>query len=203
MNQHRPFPPTGPRELPTTQAAEGMPRYAWTLEQLDRLTEAGFFEEGDRVELIGGELVPMQAKGDRHELVKVRLLNWIARRLPEKAELAVELGWRPGGDRYLEPDLLIYSSVPSPAKVPAASVLLAIEIASSSLAYDRAQKASIYAALGVRDYWVIDAATLGTRVFRDPSAEGYATVTDVASDATLTPLLLPALALALGSLDIG
>ena len=82
-------------------------------------------------------------------------------------------------------------------------MLLAVEIADSSLSYDRGRKAKLYAELGVRDYWVINAVTLETRIFRDPSPEGYVTMIDVAADATLTPLLLPALALSLRSLDLG
>ena len=203
MNKHSPFHFHGPRELPTTQAAEGLPRYAWTLEQLDRLTELGIFNENDRIELIGGELVPMQSKGNRHEWLKTKLLNKFGRGLPEQLELAVELGWRPGGDLYLEPDLMICSASPSPPTISAANVLLAVEIADSSLSYDRGRKAKLYAELGVRDYWVINAVTLETRIFRDPSPEGYVTMIDVAADATLTPLLLTALALSLRSLDLG
>ena len=59
------------------------------------------------------------------------------------------------------------------------------------------------AALSDLDYWVIDAATLETRDFRDPPSDGYVTTFDAAADATLTPLLLPSLALTLRSLDVG
>jgi hypothetical protein len=74
----------------------------------------------------------MQAKGTRHELVKTQLLNWIMRRLPEDLELTVKLGWRPGGDMYLEPDLVIYRSGPSPAYVQPQEALLVVEIADAS-----------------------------------------------------------------------
>ena len=43
-----------PRMLPTTQAAEGLPRLRWTNSDLDRLIDAGVLTEDDRVELIGG-----------------------------------------------------------------------------------------------------------------------------------------------------
>ena len=49
--------------------------------------------------------------------------------------------------------------------MPASDVLLVIEISKSSLGYDRGRKAQIYAALGVREYWAIDAASLETRIF--------------------------------------
>jgi hypothetical protein len=51
-----------PKIRPTTQAAEGVPRLRWTLAEFERLTEFGILTEDDRIELIGGELVPMVAQ---------------------------------------------------------------------------------------------------------------------------------------------
>ncbi len=191
-----------PRMLPTTQAAEGLPRLRWTNSDLDRLIDAGVLTEDDRVELIGGELVPMAAKGNRHENVKIILSNWLYRRLPEILLLAVEPGWRPNEDTYLEPDILIFNGVPEPSKVAPSQVLLAIEIAVSSIGYDSNRKADVYAALGVRDYWVINANTLATRVYRDPSAGSYRNVVDVVANERLVPLLVAPLAVTLGDLGL-
>ena len=80
-----------------TQAAEGLPRWRWSLTEFDQMIEHGLLREDDRVELIDGEMVPMHAKGGRHELVKVKLFNFLMRRVPEELEIGVELGWRPGG----------------------------------------------------------------------------------------------------------
>ena len=87
MNEHV----TRPRRTPT-QAAEGLPRWRWTLEEFERFIELGILTEDDRVELIGGELIPMAAKGARHENLKAELENWIYRRLPLELRLVVELG---------------------------------------------------------------------------------------------------------------
>jgi Uma2 family endonuclease len=191
-----------PKQRPTTQAAEGVPRLRWSLSEFDRLTELRIFAEDDRIELIGGELVPLQAKGARHELVKTKLLNWFMRRLPEDLELTVELGWRPGGDMYLEPDIVIYRSGASPAYLNPEEALVVIEIADASLAYDRGRKAEIYAKLGVRDYWVVDATKRVTCVHRDPSATGFGSVVEVTADETLVPLLVAPLAVRLGELRL-
>ena len=80
------------RVLHTTQAAEGLPRLRWTLADLERLTGLGVFTEDDRIELIGGELVPMSPKGNRHENVKALLSDWMYRRLPEGLLLTGEFG---------------------------------------------------------------------------------------------------------------
>jgi len=193
-----------PKMLPTTQAAEGVPRLRWTLAQFERLIDLGIFTEKDRVELIQGELVPMASKGNRHELVRDELMNWWIEHKPATLRLSSEIGWRPpGADTYVEPDLLICPRSLKGVTVPPAEVLLAIEIAHSSLRYDTTLKARLYAELGVRDYWVIDAVTLTARVHRSPSSRGYADVAEVPPGETLVPLLAPQLAVRLADLDLG
>lgn len=55
-------------------------------------------------------------------------------------------------------------------------VLLVVEVADSSLSYDLLVKAPLYAAHGVREYWVVDAVRQTVRVHRDPAAGIYADV---------------------------
>ena len=81
-------------------------------------------------------------------------------------------------------------------------MLLAIEVAHSSLKFDTTTKAKLYAVLGVRDYWVVDAQTLTTRVHREPSGGGYASVVEVPPSETLVPLLAAPLAVRLADLDL-
>jgi Uma2 family endonuclease len=192
-----------PKIRPTTQACEGVPRLRWTLAEFERLIDLGIFTEEDRIELIEGELVPMVAKGNRHELVRDELMNWMFRRIPETLRLSSEIGWRPpDADTYVEPDLLICPRALRGVTVAPAEVLLAIEVAHSSLRFDTTIKARLYAGLGVRDYWVIDAEALTTRVYREPSATGYASMIEVPSSETLVPLLVAPLAVRLADLDL-
>ena len=76
MNEQlrHPFPP--PRKLATTQAADGYPRRAWTADDVQKMMEAGILEHGERLELIGGELVAMASKGILHERVKLALCEY-------------------------------------------------------------------------------------------------------------------------------
>ena len=64
-----------PRREPT-QAAKGLPRWRWTLAEFDRFIEIGILTKADKVELIGGELVPMSPRGVRHEDLKEDLQDW-------------------------------------------------------------------------------------------------------------------------------
>jgi Uma2 family endonuclease len=67
---------------------------------------------------------------------------------------------------------------------------------------DTTAKAFLYARLGVRDYWVVNARTLVARIFRDPSSHGFANAVDVPPNELLLPLLLPACAVKLAELNI-
>ena len=192
-----------PVPRPTTQAADGTPRLRWTLDEFERLTEAGIFAEHDRIELIGGELIPMASKGNRHENVRGKLQNWLSRKLPESISLFSELGWRPGGDHYIEPDILVCEDRLDVPTVPPDQVLLIVEVARTSLAYDTGLKSRTYAALGVREYWVVNAVTLETTVYREPASGGYGSGSKLPATETVTPHLIPALAVRLAELGLG
>ncbi|HEX5998427.1 MAG TPA: Uma2 family endonuclease [Hyphomicrobiaceae bacterium] len=186
----------------TTQAAEGIPRLRWTLEEFERLGELGVFTEEDRVELIDGELVPMSPKGNRHELVRGAILNCLRRNLPNEYDLHVEPGWRLAGS-YCEPDFLIGAAGCNPTTVAPAEVTLLIEVADTSFKKDSGPKSSLYARAGVRDYWVVNARSLTTRIYRQPSAKGYGSKVNVRPTVALVSLLIPAFQLRLADLAIG
>jgi Uma2 family endonuclease len=186
---------------PTTQAAEGVPRLRWTLPEFERLGELGILTEEDRIELIEGELVPMSPKGNRHEVVRTAILNWLRRNLPNDFDLCVEPGWRVDGS-YCEPDFLIGPVGCNPTCVPPREVALLIEVADTSLKKDTTTKSSLYARASVRDYWVINARSLTTKVCRKPSARGYGSRVNVRPSRALTPLVIPSLSLRLDDLAI-
>lgn len=191
-----------PKIRPTTQAAEGVPRLRWTLAEFERLTEFGILTEDDRIELIGGELVPMSPKGNRHEVVRGAFLNWLRRNLADEFDFHAEPGWRAGGANYIEPDFLVGPAGCNPTSVLPADVILVIEIAHSSLRFDTTSKARGYASLGVREYWVVNAETLTTRVYRKPTAQGYDSVVEASPDDQLTSSILPSLTLKLADLPL-
>jgi Uma2 family endonuclease len=82
-------------------------------------------------------------------------------------------------------------------------VLLAIEVADSSLAYATGRKSRIYAAYGVREAWVINANTLATRVFRQPARPGYKSARTKAYGRRLEAEHAPELAVSLAQLGLG
>jgi Uma2 family endonuclease len=174
-----------------TTAAEGLPRRRFTVAEVEAMVAAGVMEEDERVELIGGELVPMSPKGNEHEVVKTALLRRWFRLVPDDVDLTPETTFRLGEDTYLEPDVVIYPCVLQPKDVRGPNVLLVVEIADTSKRYDMGRKARLYASFGVRELWVIDAVKLTARVFREPAAGSYGQMRDVSTAQRLAPLYAP------------
>jgi Uma2 family endonuclease len=186
-----------------TSAAEGLPRRRFTVAEVEAMVAAGVMEEDERVELIGGELVPMSPKGLEHEVRKTALLDRWYRLSEREADLVPATTLRLSEDTYLEPDVVIYPRVTGIRGLAANNVLLVVEIADSSLRYDVGRKAALYASFGIRELWVIDAVRLTTRVFRDPAADGYRDASDFGPADPLTPLIAPeAFALRLDEIDL-
>jgi Uma2 family endonuclease len=144
-------------------------------------------EEDERVELIGGELVPMSPKGNHHEVVKIALLRRWYRHAPDDCELASETTFRLSEDTYLEPDVVIFPGTIELKDIKGANVLLVVEIADSSRRFDMGRKANLYASFGVRELWVIDAVKLMTRVFCGPGASGYSETRDFSAAGRIVP----------------
>jgi Uma2 family endonuclease len=191
---------TMPPKRPATQAAEGLPRWRWTVAELERIAQAGFFTEYDEFELIGGEMVPMSPEGNRHVIVRVELAFRFCRMASEGLMVAVEPQFNLSSDTYLKPDILVHPRVIKTPHLRPADAPLLVEIADTSLRYDIKTKMPLYAEHGVPEYWVIHAATLMTTVHRRPAGNGYAFVEEVSPDARLVPSLVPELAVTLGAL---
>jgi Uma2 family endonuclease len=186
-----------------TSAAEGLPRRRFTVAEVEAMVAVGVMEEDERVELIGGELVPMSPRGIRHEVLKKALLRIWYRVASDDIDLVPETTFRLSEDTYLEPDVIIYPRTSGLRGLTGANVLLVVEIADSSLRYDVGRKAALYASFGIRELWVIDAVRLTTRIFREPAVDGYRDVSDFGPTDQLSPLIAPAaFAVRLDELDL-
>src|SRR5262249_18366640 len=137
--------------IAVTRAAEGLPRRAFTVEDIRRLVEVGVLAEDEMIELVEGEIVVMSAKGYAHDLIKNALAIAIARALPEGTTMGVEMTVQFSNNTILEPDVAVFkrsSLIESDANfshITNGGLLLAIEVAASSLSYDKGLKAELYA----------------------------------------------------------
>jgi len=168
-----------------TRAAEGFDRRSFTVAEILRMQDAGIISEDENFELIEGEIVPMQAKTHVHELIKSALTIGVARALPDDLWFGVETTIYLSPNTFVEPDLVVYPRGLKLEEVKGADILLAIEVALTSLAYDRGLKAKLYARHGVRELWVVDAARRTTFVHSGPEADRWRSIVERGPDEVL------------------
>jgi Uma2 family endonuclease len=185
-----------------TQAAEGMPRRRFTVAELDAMVEAGILDHDERIELIGGEVVPMSPKGNHHEVLKQALNIYWAKRLPDYLTFVPETTFRLTPDTYLEPDFVFYDNATGIRGLNQKTAHFVVEIADSSFAYGIGRKAALYANFGIPELWVIHSVQLETRIHREPSPMGYRFTLDLTPDHELVPAFAPGLAVTLSGLDL-
>lgn len=192
-----------PDDFPlVTQAAEGMPRRCFTVAEIEEMVRVGVIDEDERFELIGGEIVPMSPKGARHEWVKGELNRFLQRAAPESVAVLPETTLRLERHTFLEPDFCVFRRDLDLAALDGAAVLLAIEVADTSLNYDKGRKIGVYAAYGVREVWVVDAKKATIWTHRHLGAQGYAEIVEHPAEARVAPMLVPELAVRLADLGI-
>ena len=187
---------------PTTRTADGLPRWSWTVPEIERMAASGYFADEDRFELLGGEIVPMSPKGRRHEILREALAFRFSRNAPEGVFVASVPQFNLAADTFAAPDILVRPSGIKTPDMRGGQALLVIEISDTSLAYDLGMKARLYAAHGVQEYWVINAVTLAATVHTRPTESGYAEITEVPRDAVISPTLVPGLAVSLAAIDL-
>jgi Uma2 family endonuclease len=171
-----------------------VPRHRLTRQDYYRLGEAGILGVHDRVELLDGQLVDMSPIGPRHAIVTGNL-----------NELLVTAFAGRGRIRCQDPVVLDDGSEPQPdialVQLPwrgyphthpgPDDIFLLIEVADSSLDFDRTVKLELYARAGIRELWIVDLTTDLMLVHRGPSGGGYGSVVRVEAPAVLDVEALP------------
>ena len=151
--------------------------------EYDRLVGLGMLR-GEKVELLYGRLVRMSPQGEAHVFSVTRLNKLLIRALGDRAEVRVQAPFGASDVSEPEPDLAIVSPGDYLNEHPGRALLL-VEVADSSLQDDRRIKGPLYATAGVPEYWIVDVIARAVEVYRDPGADGYATVTHHTGNALL------------------
>jgi Uma2 family endonuclease len=170
------------------------PRRRFTRKEYYRMAEVGILGERDRVELIKGEIIEMSPIGDRHAAFVDNLTRLLVRRLPDQVIVRVQGPVALAEDTEPQPDFTVLRRRAVPYKAREAwaeDALLVVEVADTSLAYDRSTKWRLYAEAGIPEYWVVDCAAETVEVHRDPGPDGYRDVRLMTGVATLRPQAFP------------
>ena len=200
-----PSPVSAPRSAPLTPWRPQTKK--WTCKEFHQLGDMGWFE-GKRAILINGEILEMPGPNPPHAMSVV---------LVEAALRAIFLvGYFVRGQLPLvlgqstdpEPDVAVV--VGSPRDFPNAhptAAALAVEISDTTLSFDLGEKASLYAAGGIADYWVVDLNNRQLIVHRSPVRDpaqlhgwGYADVQTFTPGTTVAPLAAPTSSVAVADL---
>ncbi len=157
-----------------------------TVEVYERLLDAGIFGEDDRVELLNGQLSEKPRLSPEHAAV----VQWLTSRLvrgidPAVAAVRVQLPVRLPPVSEPEPDIAIVAAAAYAHQHPGEAALV-IEISVSSRRLDLGTKAEIYAAAGLKEYWVIDVPARMVHVHSAPAGDRYGSCRQVTSG-TLRP----------------
>lgn len=177
-----------------------------TVEQYDRMIACGVFVNQpwrERVELIAGELREMSPIGPVEEGVIEVLTAWSEQYAPEQAvcvRVQMSIG-SPDAENAPQPDVAWVKVGRYARRRPLPEeTLLVMEVADSSLDYDRGEKCDVYAAAGIAEYWVVDIPDRAVHVYRQPEAGRYAACTTYRGRETVSPLSYPKLTLAVARL---
>jgi Uma2 family endonuclease len=172
----------------------------WKRVEYERLIETGFFQPGDPIELIGGQLIVAEPQGSYH-FAAIQAVE-------EALRVAFGPGWQVRGQG---PVALDEESEPEPdvAVVPGSfrdyvaahpsRPVLVVEVSESSLNLDRHHKGSVYARAGLDDYWIVNLVDRVLEVYRNPGPDPtapfgwrYQSVGVFERGASVSPLSLPA-----------
>lgn len=168
------------------------------VDEYHRMGAAGILTEDDRVELIEGELIEMAPIGDRHAWSSMGLTMALVRGVGDRAIVSVANPVRLDRHNEPQPDFTVLRTKPggyAGGPPRPADVLLLIEVADSTLRFDRKVKLPLYGAHGIQEYWIVNLSESCVEVCRGPAASGYDSVVRHGPAATIAPAVLPELAL--------
>ncbi len=165
----------------------------WTREEYDRLIDLGILDEDEPIELVQGYLVFREPKSDPHERA-IELVSDALRsvfgpgwRIRVGAPLALDPDSEP------EPDVSVVQGSPRDAGHPSQAALV-VEVARSSLPFDRTWKAELYARAGLADYWIVNLVDRVVEIHREPAQQrtpAYRVVTVARPGEFISPLAAP------------
>jgi Uma2 family endonuclease len=174
-----------------------------TVERYQKMVAAGVLTSEDRVELIEGEILAMAPIGTRHARVTGRLNKRCVLELGDQALVRLANPVDLGAFSEPEPDLMLLKPQAQEygdTHPRAEDVLLLVEVADSSLAFDQGLKRDLYAGQGIAEYWVIDVNAERVFTYSQPLDGRFLAVRTLRSGDILIPLAFPALQIAVADL---
>jgi Uma2 family endonuclease len=170
------------------------PRRKLTFDEYQQMGELGILHEDERIELLDGELYEMTPIGDDH-IGDVNSLNFIfSQRLGSRALVSVQNPIRLSDFSAPQPDVTVLrwrDDFYRKGTARPEDVLLLVEVARSSLDYDRRTKLPRYAAAGIGEVWIVNLVDEQIEVYRSPVRDQYTLRSIHRRGETVSPLGFP------------
>jgi Uma2 family endonuclease len=159
-----------------------------------QMMESGIIREGERVELILGQIFTMAAKGTRHTVATTRLITELPMLIQRRAIVRCQDPISLPNNSEPEPDIVIarlrsddyVDSHPAPA-----DIILVIEVADSSIKFDREIKSPLYAAAGISEYWIVNLIDNRLEIYRQPEGSIYTSIEIITPPRSISLPLFP------------
>lgn len=169
-------------------------RRRFTVAEYYAMADIGILAENDRVELLEGDLIVMPPIGDWHAACVDRFTNTLPPQLQGRAVVRVQGPTRLNYRSEPQPDVMLLrwrddfyqGGHPGPD-----DVLLLIEIADTSVDYDRGAKLSAYARAGIPEVWIVTRQDRRIEAHTVPAESEYANVRHAGPGASIAPEAFP------------
>jgi Uma2 family endonuclease len=193
--------------MSTMRRQAGVRQRRWSKREYYRLGELGLFR-GERVELLEGQIVVLSPQNPRHAATVAHVLGILQGLFAAGYHVRPQLPLDLGQTTEPEPDLVVVAGTTQQfLNVHPTSAELIVEISDTTVSYDRRRKGSLYARAGIADYWIINLVRRQLEVYRAPIPDTsrpyghrYSSRTDLLPPATVSPLALPGVSLAVADL---
>ncbi len=166
--------------------------HRWTRQEYEKMISAGIFHPEARLELLEGEIFTMTPQSSQHATAVQLVENTLRLIYTTGYAVRVQMPLALGLDSEPEPDLAVVPGSPRDYRDthPAEAVLI-VEVADSSLAFDRERKSRLYARNGIPEYWIVNLVDNCLEVYRNPLQESYQFHAILRPPETVSPLSSP------------
>lgn len=158
------------------------------------MLKKGILSEDERIELIGGDIINMTPIGSQHVACVNRMNLWFVKNLGERAIIQVQSPIQIGQHSEPQPDIAILEPVSDfyASHLPQAKdILLIVEVADTSLEYDREVKIPLYARAGIGETWLVNLPEQYITVYTEPSESDYEVAKKFTKAKVLSSSIIP------------
>ncbi|WP_414530752.1 Uma2 family endonuclease [Nodularia chucula] len=169
-------------------------RRKFSVQQYHQMLASGILREDDRVELLRGEIIEMSPIGTKHAACVNRLVNLLVQLLDKRAIIAAQNPVVLNNNSEPQPDVALVqprNDFYATAHPQPQDIFLLIEVADSTVMYDREEKIPLYAEANIMEVWLVDINAEMVEVYQQPTGGTYQLMHKLTRDERLSIKAFP------------